>query len=290
LIILSFISFLPQLRLLVQRRTSSGISLYYVLFNLISATEQFTISFLFTVTQSEESDVFVETPPNTGDWLNLVQFTVVWILWLAMYVCLPQEMFFRKGGSARAVKANRSKIHRFALCLYFPSDRYNAPRRSTVIAIYISFLLISVVPVFVAAIQDHPDEPYGKWLPAMIHGFHSMFLNPVITLICFAALLAQWRTLRGGMVHTALSPLGLILQAIIFAIAAATWPWRLRFFHDLPGGISFSYLGTWYSLVGWVAINNGIFALAQIILFWVMARHGHSMAAQAGETSPLLGQ
>jgi hypothetical protein len=66
------------------RRDSSGISLYYVLFNLISATELFTISFFFLINNVEESDVFVNRPPNAGDWLNLAQLALVWVLWLLM--------------------------------------------------------------------------------------------------------------------------------------------------------------------------------------------------------------
>jgi len=55
-----------------------------VLFNLISATEEFTLSFFWVVNSFEPSDVFVNKPPNAGDWLNFVQFSLVWVLWLAM--------------------------------------------------------------------------------------------------------------------------------------------------------------------------------------------------------------
>jgi hypothetical protein len=86
LVILSFISFLPQLRLLWLKRDSSGISIYYVLFNLISATELATMSFFFLVNNTEGSDVFVNQPPNAGDWLNFAQLAVVCVLWLIVYV------------------------------------------------------------------------------------------------------------------------------------------------------------------------------------------------------------
>lgn len=85
ILVLSLASFIPQIRLLVQRRNSSGISPYYVLFNLISATEQFAISFYFIVDRMEEPpDVFTNEPLQTGDWLNLAQVTLVWGLWLFM--------------------------------------------------------------------------------------------------------------------------------------------------------------------------------------------------------------
>jgi uncharacterized protein with PQ loop repeat len=83
---LTAISFVPQLRLLWVRRSSAGISPCYVLFNLISATELFTISFYFLVNHVEPADVFIHEPPAVGDWLNLAQLALVWVLWLAVYV------------------------------------------------------------------------------------------------------------------------------------------------------------------------------------------------------------
>lgn len=85
LLVLSFASFLPQLQLLWLRRDSSGISLYYVLFNLIIATELFTID-LAMLTSVDGGDIFVHSPASTGDWLNLAQFGTVCIMWTLMYV------------------------------------------------------------------------------------------------------------------------------------------------------------------------------------------------------------
>ncbi|KXH63067.1 hypothetical protein CSAL01_09954 [Colletotrichum salicis] len=47
--ILSFISFTPQYHRLREQRHCSGLSLYYVLFNLLSATEQLTIGLFLNV-------------------------------------------------------------------------------------------------------------------------------------------------------------------------------------------------------------------------------------------------
>jgi uncharacterized protein with PQ loop repeat len=89
LLLLTFVSFLPQLRLLYVRKDSSGLSLFYVLFNLIVATELFTFSFLLVVNcPRDESnglpDLFIHDPPNVGDSINLAQFALVWVLWLVM--------------------------------------------------------------------------------------------------------------------------------------------------------------------------------------------------------------
>lgn len=81
---LSALSFLPQVSLLWVRRDSSGINLYYVLFNTIVATELFTVSFFLTVNHIEAPDIFVHHPATVGDKLNLAQLTVSWLLWLVM--------------------------------------------------------------------------------------------------------------------------------------------------------------------------------------------------------------
>jgi uncharacterized protein involved in cysteine biosynthesis len=83
----SVLSFIPQLRLLLVRRDSSGISLYYVLLNLLVSTELATLAAFFVVTLADVgSDVFVNEPPDTGDWINFVQLTVIFVLWLLTYV------------------------------------------------------------------------------------------------------------------------------------------------------------------------------------------------------------
>jgi hypothetical protein len=66
------------------RKDCQGISLGYLLLNLISATEQFTLEFFILVNNTEQADFLIETPPTTGDWLNLAQFTIVWALHLLL--------------------------------------------------------------------------------------------------------------------------------------------------------------------------------------------------------------
>jgi uncharacterized protein with PQ loop repeat len=84
LLILSVLSFVPQLHRTISQKNSSGISVYYVLFTLISTTEQFALAFFYTVNHIEEPDMFVHLPVNTGDWLNLAQTAIVALIWLIL--------------------------------------------------------------------------------------------------------------------------------------------------------------------------------------------------------------
>lgn len=68
----------------MRKKDSTDISLYYILFNLISATEQFTLGFYYVVSHSQDTGFFVSDPRNTGDWLNLAQLTVVWLMSLVL--------------------------------------------------------------------------------------------------------------------------------------------------------------------------------------------------------------
>lgn len=81
--ILSVLSFTPQLRRIFTSKDSTGISHYYVLFNLVSATEQFMFGLIYIV-ESNQPGNFIDEPRSLGDWLNLVQFAVVWLMFLLL--------------------------------------------------------------------------------------------------------------------------------------------------------------------------------------------------------------
>ncbi|KAH7371846.1 hypothetical protein BKA64DRAFT_268214 [Cadophora sp. MPI-SDFR-AT-0126] len=264
LLFLSFASFLPQIRLLWQRRDSSGISLYYVLFNLISATEQFTISFFFVVNSVEPADAFVKNPPNAGDWLNFGQFALVWVLWFIV----------------------------FATCLTYTSDNDRPGQRYKVIAIYVSYLLISIIPLLVDTLNfGGRNDPYRKWAGAFFSGVHTMFISPIVTILCVTAFFAQARETGLRPDPGALSVTGLAIQAIVFVFVAVAWLGRLAFPWDkLEGYGMISYLAMWYQLVGWVAIDTAIFAVVQAVLFWLASRRGRGerVAVVGAETEPLL--
>ncbi|KAH8709945.1 hypothetical protein GQ44DRAFT_742971 [Phaeosphaeriaceae sp. PMI808] len=83
LLILSVLSFIPQFRHTIHTRNSTGISIGYALLNLISATEQFSLTF-FLLVNSNDSYFFIHDPINAGDWLNFAQLTVVALLWLSL--------------------------------------------------------------------------------------------------------------------------------------------------------------------------------------------------------------
>ncbi|KAI9733211.1 MAG: hypothetical protein M1818_007329 [Claussenomyces sp. TS43310] len=236
LCILSFASFFPQLHRIWTRKDSAGISPYYVLFNLVSATEQFTLGFFYLVNYFEDSDFFIHNPRTTGDWLNLAQLLVIWIMSLTLFVA----------------------------CLHY-SPVPDVPKglRVRVLAIYVSFLLISVVPVFVDAIS--PVQGDGRrWLGAVFFYVHSTLINPIATMMGISSLFVQMSR------ASALSFIGLVSQVVVVALVALSWTARVNF--PVLDRLTLNVLITWYTLVGWAAVDNAVFATVQLVLL-CMAKH-----------------
>ncbi|PTB49394.1 hypothetical protein M431DRAFT_534799 [Trichoderma harzianum CBS 226.95] len=267
LLVLSLISFLPQLREFWLRRNACGISPYYVLFQLIGATELFALAFYYVVNSVQTSpgpDFFTHNPPQLGDYLNLAQMALVWVLWLIVFAAvllLPSESLDRAPGARNST----------------------AP---TVLAIYLAFLLISIIPVVVDAAWPSQDASSHEWAMALFHGIHTMLINPIVTILILVSFFSQ----RGeilqhppGTASSSLSLIGLAVQAVVFAVLALAWAWRFVF----PGGASVGYGMTWYQLVGFVAVDHIAFALVQAALLAFVVLH-RGQGFTGGETEPLL--
>ncbi|GKZ85693.1 hypothetical protein AnigIFM56816_011664 [Aspergillus niger] len=263
---LSIISFLPQLQLLWTTKNSSGLSLRYLLFNLICATEQFLLAFLYNNNPEAEPNMFVENPGSLGDWLNLIQITVIWIL---------------------------SSLT-FTLSLRYPSDSSFRNKLSTALS-YIIYLLIAVIPsVCVVLTTDRGEDPptsENEWVFALWSGVHLIFVNPAMTLLAFSAVFCQAPKVRKGVPPPpALSLRGLAIQAGVFSVLALTWPFRfVNIDPDWDIFASWFTLYSWYVTVGWTAVDCAIFALVQGILLWMACRNMKNWRlAEGGETEPLL--
>ncbi|KAE8376157.1 hypothetical protein BDV26DRAFT_305782 [Aspergillus bertholletiae] len=259
LLILSIFPFVPQLDLLRQNGGSMGTSLVYLLCNVLNATEQFTISFSYLFI-AEDSEFFIYSPPNAGDWLNFFQLAVTW--------SLSSTLFFFG-----------------VIC----SPAHNG-RKTFILGIYLTFLSISLLAAVAYVLINPCGASCGSngWVTAIFLGSHLIFVNPVVTLLAIAALPAQLRVLKQHE-HTALSLIGLASQAVIFTVLGFSWLFRVRLDYNLSDFFrTWGSFTSWYQLVGWVAVDNLIFAAVQGILLLVVLRR-KKMAITEGENEPLLG-
>ncbi|KAF9888963.1 hypothetical protein FE257_008133 [Aspergillus nanangensis] len=264
--LLSGASYLPQLHRIWLHGNCQGISLGYLLLNLISATEQFTIGFFLLVNNTGGSDFFNETPLTTGDWLNLAQLTLVWVLQLLLFI----------------------------LCLWLPSD-HRTGYKLGLLTVYILFTLISIVPLFIDALDHDIFGPRGSsdrnWAEALFSGGHLLFINPIATILAIGAFFYQARAIRALPIGNlqAISLLGLLTQGVVFAVVAISWTMRVKFL-DLSFGDIIAHGGwfSWYELVGWAAVDNAVFAMVQIALFCLARKYAGAKMDDA-EREPLLG-
>ncbi|KAK0114832.1 hypothetical protein ONS96_013315 [Cadophora gregata f. sp. sojae] len=180
----------------------------------------------------------------------------------------------------------------FATCLwYVPSD---TPRKR-VIALYISFLLISVVPLLIDLLNPSQDPEEEFWGSVIFSFVHTQLISPLVTVGAMAALYYQWPNAGAA----ALSQDGLAVQAVVFATVALSWTARVRFQPDggdghggtsPDGGLPVKlwlWLKVWYQLVGWAAVDNAVLALVQAALFFTRRRE--TSVKSDGEEEPLLG-
>ncbi|PKX91287.1 PQ-loop repeat-containing protein [Aspergillus novofumigatus IBT 16806] len=247
-LLLTFASFTPQIQHVWRRRDAKGISSSYILLNLICATEHVFFGFFYIVNMREWSGFWTHHPINILDWVNFVQLTGVWAFFNVL----------------------------FFLSLYFkPTSRL---QKALLIAIYIFFLIISLVPLVIDATID-------------IFCPQKSQTAPIIVMLLVLGLYKQARASTFN-----LSLPGLKLQAVVFMLSAASWVLRLAFpwkaYLEQPQGHVPIYLviPAWWQIIGFVAVDDAIFALGQGVLLWLALRRGKRLAASHPESRPLLGE
>lgn len=155
-----------------------------------------------------------------------------------------------------------------------------------------SFLLISVVPTYIDAVD--PGEPSQRgWFSGIFISVHTIFVNPIVTAGIILAFCAQWQK------ASALSTFGLATQAVVFSLVALSWASRVRFIDalpEMPPGVPPQQLFQqlfifWYQVVGWATVDNAIFAMIQFVLFCLATHYkrGITDSFSRPEQEPLLG-
>jgi hypothetical protein len=166
--------------------------------------------------------------------------------------------------------------------------------KATASALYFAFLLISLFTVafeWTLPPHDHSGGFYHDrgLLVALVVGYHTIYINPVLSIAAIASLFPQAREILAGRRGSteALSIPALAIQAITFAVAGVTWGFRLTTGEDNWQRPSTHVFLGWYELVGWAAVDNIIFAIVQMLLF-LLAWKRKGPQDDAQETRPLL--
>ncbi|KAL3474873.1 hypothetical protein BJX99DRAFT_230850 [Aspergillus californicus] len=277
LTILTTLSFTPQLYTILSRKSSAGISLSYVLFNLLVATEQFTLVFFLMINVPEIGrGGFAHESFTLGDWLNFGQVGGTWVSFLILLM----------------------------VCLYYRPRRCSA---KGYIWIYVLYLSISVVPLLLDLVITPPPDglDYREGF-AFIHGLLLNTLAIPLGLVSFLCQTPQiWHyadpdyefEVEPESLDSSFSLLGLGIQTLLFGALAVSWIWRFVY---VDSGIK---IGTdameWFWGGGWTVVHAGIFAGVQGGLLacglWCRWKYrgGKETGTEAGgdgEREPLLGE
>jgi hypothetical protein len=124
----------------------------------------------------------------------------------------------------------------------------------------------------------------------LFEGYHVFALVPVIVI---PLILGLYKQARASSLNLSLP--GLELQAVIFMLSAASWVLRLSFpwkayLGQPQGRVPISLvIPAWWRMIGFVAVDDAIFALGQGILLWLALRREKRLAASDPERRPLLG-
>lgn len=180
--------------------------------------------------------------------------------------------------------SNTSSFCRFVQVLL------HSDRRASLGISYTSYLLVSVIPLFIDAVSPF-DDPY-ELLAAIFFAFHSMLLWPVITILGCLSIYRQARKIFTVPFPNSLSLQGLLLQAIAFLLVSVAWVWCLPFpYEKAREHWNDGAFSSWYSSVGWIPFDTLIFAFGQALLFVLASRQASSDddITRRDETEPLLG-
>ncbi|KAJ6016853.1 hypothetical protein N7451_000232 [Penicillium sp. IBT 35674x] len=81
-------------------------------------------------------------------------------------------------------------------------------------------------------------------------------------------------------------------QAVVFTLASVKLIWTLPFpYESSDGKLSWRSSFIWYGVIGWIIVDNFVFALGQAVLLALGLRRSSPSkdGALEGETGPILG-
>lgn len=170
---------------------------------------------------------------------------------------------------------------------------FYSTRRVYLIASYTSYLLVSIVPLIVDAIWPL-DVEVRRWYSGLYFALHSMLLYQITTTLVVLSIYRQAREILAVPFPNGLSLQGLAAQAVVFMLISVTWIWSLPFpWEQWNGEVYWFLFFRWYGIVGWIVVDNLIFALGQALLLVLALRRLSSSKTtlqRGDETEPLLGQ
>ncbi|KAF2236378.1 hypothetical protein EV356DRAFT_565530 [Viridothelium virens] len=234
LIVVTFVSYIPQYYRLLTFGSSTGLSVAGLLTTtLVAQVQVATMYYLFKSAPLMEYGVPIATPPSTRDWLNLSQILTQWIcslLLLALAICIPAS-------TIRPAPDVLSK--KVAVLLWI---------------LHVLLFILSVVA------RGRPQDVFFN----IIRNVNAAIINPLFTLLTAVSFFFQARVKPPAGQPNVLSKWTLGLHFFTFLLLAISWPFRMILPPNMwKLGSKPAILLEWYPWVGWTCVNNAILAIGQ---------------------------
>ena len=163
-----------------------------------------------------------------------------------------------------------------------PLPPHRPAKNKVAIASFVSYLALTLIPALVEAFISSEERILYT---AMLVGTMLFLFGPLVQLLGFAAMRVQARETIARGSAGALSVRGLVVQAVMFLLIGISFAFRLRLHTEELDKHWNVNAQDWYWKVGWVTINNVVFALVQDVLAYIAFRQGDP---DSGERSALL--
>jgi hypothetical protein len=169
----------------------------------------------------------------------------------------------------------------------------HSDRRASLIAAYACYLFVSIIPLPWILEATSPFQGLDQqFFASIFYAVHSMLISPILTILGFMGIYYQAREILATTFPNALSLSGLAAQAVVFTLVSVTLIWALPFpYEKWDGEFSWRNVSVWYGFIGWIIVDNFVFALGQAVLLALGLHRSSSSkdSALGGETEPLLG-
>ncbi|OAL43329.1 hypothetical protein IQ07DRAFT_593125 [Pyrenochaeta sp. DS3sAY3a] len=264
-------SYLSLFRGLFALQSTNGISVTAALVLALCAQSQLaTMYYLWACPPFKRDGEVVPKPPQSTDYLNLVQLLVQWICSLLLLALLLVVRTRAQSG----LEGYQTS----------PDDD-NSPSNKTAITL---LTLHASFCIFWALLAGTPRDDWLDLPFVTIMGVNQYVVNPIVSIATAMAFVVQHGTTRDVEGPSALNRTTLLPPMLVFHALAVSWPFRFQVPQNLLLHDNWWILTVWYPLVGWTCVNNAVIAFGQVILLYAMAGRSNGGVGLDGEREALL--
>lgn len=147
----------------------------------------------------------------------------------------------------------------------------NQTKVASIPALWAAMVVLILVPCALQLVVGL-DE---MWVSGVYRSIHLYGFNHIFTLLGVVAVFPQIRVMERIGSPKALSPLGLLLQAVLYTVLAVSWAFRIpRPTSSEQPDSRLDLFAIWWVEIGWAAIDHAVYAVISAILYFKCVQLG----------------